>query len=159
LQGIPTAILIASDRCAAGTREDRTGPSLKQAIEQEGGRIVWQGMAADEIDLIERKLREACREASLVLAAGGTGLGPRDVTPEATRRVIEREVPGMAEILRLHPFPQIPRAILSRAAAGTFGKSLIVNLPGNPEGAVSSLRLLIPVLSHAVDLLSGKTAH
>jgi molybdenum cofactor synthesis domain-containing protein len=116
-------------------------------------------MVPDEQSLIEDAIRRAAGAANLVVTTGGTGIGPRDVTPEATRAVCDRLLDGVPELMRAEGRRQTPMAILSRAVCGTLGRTLVLNLPGSPAGAVNSLEAVLPVLPHAVDLLAGKTEH
>ena len=153
------AILIPSDRSASGERPDGTGPALEAAARKLPAELVAREVVPDEREVIAKKLIHYCDElgADIVLTAGGTGLGPRDVTPEATREVIDREVPGIAEAIRAKGLEITPHAMLSRAVAGVRGTTLIVNLPGSPRGAVESLGFVAEALPHAVEIIHGGT--
>jgi len=155
------AVVTISDRCAAGQQVDTTGPAVARLLaEQWPEETIGRGLVPDNEDAIETLLHELChQEYELVLTAGGTGLGPRDVTPEATRRVIEREVPGLAEAIRANCAPSYRFAWLSRAVAGLCGKTLIVNLPGSERGATESLAAILPLLPHALDIVAGGRMH
>ena len=151
-------ILTVSDRAAAGTYTDESGPLATAII---AGQTAWQverqDIIPDDYETITRTLRDWCDAGlDLVLTTGGTGFAPRDVTPEATRAVIEREAPGIAEALRAESLKVTRHAMLSRAAAGMRGATLIINLPGNPKAVRENLDVLRPVLPHALDLLSGR---
>jgi molybdenum cofactor synthesis domain-containing protein len=151
------AILTISDRGAAGETEDKSGPLIAQII---GERTVWevarQEIVPDEQQVIARTLLQWCEEkVNLILTTGGTGFAPRDVTPEATRQVIEREAPGIAEALRAESLKITRHAMLSRAVAGIRGRTLIINLPGSPKAVKENLDVLLPILPHALGLLTN----
>jgi len=151
------AILTVSDRSARGERPDLSGPALVEAVERFGGTVVSLQVVADERRLIETTLRRlvAAGQAEVVLTTGGTGVGPRDVTPEATDAVVEKRLPGMAEAMRARSLEITPHAMLSRAVAGLAGTCVIVNLPGSPKGAVECFQVVAPALPHAIELLHG----
>jgi molybdenum cofactor synthesis domain-containing protein len=149
------AVLTVSDRSSRGERADATGPSLRDALQALGFDVTLAPPVADERASIGARLRELAKDHALVVTTGGTGLGPRDVTPEATRDVIDREAPGFAEEMRRRSAEGFPRAILSRATAGTIGRALVLNLPGSPSGAVECLGYVGPVLAHACKVLGG----
>jgi molybdenum cofactor synthesis domain-containing protein len=149
------AILTVSDSVARGEREDLSGETLAQLLSLQG-EIAGRAVTPDDRQRIAAALRGLCEQgADVVITTGGTGLGPRDVTPEATRDVIEREAPGLAEAMRAATLAQTPMAMLSRATAGVRGRTLILNLPGSPKGVHECLEVVLPVLSHAVDILGG----
>lgn len=159
LAGYAAVVITASDRCAAGTQVDVSGPLLVTLLRAAGAQVVDSKLVPDERDLLVSSLREAAPRANLVLTTGGTGLAERDVTPEATAAVCDRFVPGIAEQLRLQGLAQTPFAVLGRGVAGVAGRALIVNLPGSPAGAESGFRTLLPLLPHALALLTGHTEH
>lgn len=151
------AILTVSDKGHRGEREDRSGPALAAWLAQRSVNVVSQKMVPDEAVAISAQLGAwadggAC---DLILTTGGTGVAPRDVTPEATRAVLDREIPGMAEAMRAASLKKTPYAMLSRAVAGVRGRTLIVNLPGSPAGAVENLEAVWPALAHAVKKIQG----
>jgi molybdopterin adenylyltransferase len=155
LHGIRAAVLTVSDRVSAGSREDAGGSALCELLEAAGADLVTRGVVPDEREPIAAALRAMAAEADVVLTTGGTGLGPRDVTPEATRAVLEREAPGIAEALRHASLAITPFAMLSRATAGLVGRALVVNLPGNPKAVREEWQVLAPVLGHAVATAGG----
>lgn len=152
------AVLTVSDGVSAGTREDTSGAEV-MAMLVTADFLVDRHVVADERGVIEAKLRELAAEACLVVTTGGTGFGPRDVTPEATRAVIEREAPGLAEAMRAAGRAKTPYADMSRGVAGTLGAALVVNLPGSPKGATESLEAILEILPHALEHLGGDTEH
>ncbi len=151
------AVLTISDRSARGERPDQSGPALVEAVEQRGGTVVALEVIADERRLIETTLRRlvAGGQVDLILTTGGTGIGPRDVTPEATLAVVQKRLTGMTEAMRARSLEVTPHAMLSRAEAGVAGTCLIVNLPGSPKGAVECFQVVAPALPHAIELLHG----
>ena len=148
------ARLTLSDRASAGIYEDRSGPEIERVFGEAGfGEVGWRRVVMpDERAELELLLRRLCDEEAfdLILTTGGTGPSPRDITPEATRAVLERELPGFGEIMRVQSFAQVPTSILSRATAGTRGRSLIVNLPGNPKAIGECLPLVLPAIREAL---------
>ncbi|MFN3928338.1 MAG: molybdenum cofactor biosynthesis protein B [Thermoflexus sp.] len=157
---IRVGILTVSDRAAQGVYPDDSGAILKQRIvEQIGGTVAQYAVVPDDIEAIQRILRVWCDEErlDLILTTGGTGLGPRDLTPEATRPLLEREAPGIAEALRFYSLQQTPFAMLSRGVAGVRGRTLIINLPGSPRAVREAMDLLGKVLPHAIAILRGET--
>lgn len=153
------AVLTVSDGVVAGTREDRSGQSLADLLGRAGFEVVAREVVADNQEEISVAIRRLTARAALVVTTGGTGLGPRDVTPEATRAVIEREVPGLAEAMRAAGRRSTAFADLSRGIVGVVGPALVVNVPGGPAGARESLDTIVAVIPHALDLLAGVTRH
>lgn len=153
-------ILTASDRSARGERPDASGPALAERVRAEGWSVVQTAILPDDRSALAETLRQWADSGSLdvILVTGGTGFAPRDVTPEATRDVIEKEAPGLAEAMRAASLHITPHAMLSRLAAGIRGRTLILDLPGSPKGALENLQVVLPVLEHAVHLLRGEDA-
>lgn len=152
------AILTVSDAGARGERDDRSGDAAAEWVRSAAGEVVARALVSDDTDAIVRQLLAWCDAddaAALVLTTGGTGLSVRDVTPEATRAVLEREVPGIAERLRGVTGAGFPRAALGRGVAGVRGRTLVVNLPGSTRGVQESLAVLAPIVHHALDILRG----
>jgi molybdopterin adenylyltransferase len=153
------AVLTVSDGVAEGVREDASGRAVADALAAHGYDVTRHEVVPDERLQIEAMLRTLAADAAIVVTTGGTGLGPRDVTPEATRSVLDREAPGIAEAMRAAGRDSTPLADLSRGVAGAIGSALVLNLPGSPRGAVESLEAVAAVLPHALELLAGVTAH
>jgi molybdopterin adenylyltransferase len=156
---IRAAVLTVSDSCSRGEKEDLSGPAVAQALERHNFQIIARKVVADESLAIQEKLVELCRSAGLVVTTGGTGIAPRDVTPEATTAVCERLVPGIPEQMRFAGMGKTRFSALSRAVCGIRGTSLILNLPGSPAGAVESLQAVLDLLPHALELIAGRTGH
>lgn len=151
------AIVTASDRGARGEREDTSGEALNDLLSREGFEILYRQIVPDERDAISRVLIEYsdAKRVALIVTTGGTGVSPRDVTPEATLAVIDKEIPGMAEAMRAAGLLKTHHAMISRAVVGIRGSTLIINLPGSPRGALENLSVLLPALPHALDKIQG----
>ncbi len=158
MSGRWTFVLTISDRGAAGEREDSSGAAIATRLVGLGFEVE-RAVVPDERPAIESAIRSAAGRHSLVVTTGGTGLTPRDVTPQATLAVIDYEVPGLAEVMRAEGRRHTPMADLSRAVVGVLGQCLIVNLPGSPKGAIESLEAIVPVLDHALETLAGPFDH
>lgn len=151
------AVITLSDRCAAGGREDKSGPAVAEQLERAGFAVVEQLLLADEREPLERNLIRLCdqRQLDLILTTGGTGFAPRDITPEATRAVADRDAPGIVEAIRAASLRITPRAMLSRAVSVIRGKTLIINLPGSPKACMESMDVFLDQMPHAIALLRG----
>ena len=154
-------ILILSDAASRGERKDLSGPALRDVLEAAGWIVASIEILPDDLLTIQRTLKALTdgSDCDLIVTTGGTGVGPRDVTPEATRSVIEKEIPGLAELMRAEGLKTTRRAVLSRGLVGVRNAKLIVNLPGSPRGARESLESILDLLPHVVDLIQGRTAH
>jgi molybdopterin adenylyltransferase len=157
VEPIRAGVVTVSDKGHAGKREDASGPLLAELLRSMGAKIVRQTVVPDERAEIEQVLTELADEAQmdLVVTTGGTGPAPRDVTPEATRAVVEREMPGLAEVLRFEGYRKTPLAVVSRGVAGIRGQTLVVNLPGSPRAVREGMETLAPILPHAIKMLRG----
>jgi len=155
------AVLTISDSVSAGARADRSGPAVRERLEQLGWSVSVMEAIPDETSEISARLATLADggQVSAIFTTGGTGVAPRDVTPEATRAVIDREIPGLGELMRASGRLATPLAVLSRSVAGTRGRVLIVNLPGSPKGAVESLDAIVELVPHVLELLRGRTEH
>ncbi|MCL4561240.1 MAG: MogA/MoaB family molybdenum cofactor biosynthesis protein [Chloroflexi bacterium] len=152
---IRVAILTVSDRSSKGERPDTSGVALAEAVAAQGWEVSARGVVPDEQAQISSQLIEWCdsQKVDLILTTGGTGFAPRDITPEATQAIIHRSAPGLIEAMRSESLKVTPHGMLSRAVAGIRGKTIIINLPGNPKGAVENLQVVLAVIPHAVELL------
>lgn len=152
-------VLTVSDRCSRGTQVDRSGPAVVRLLEAAGLQVARVAIVPDELVEIAHALRHHAADADLIITTGGTGLAPRDVTPEATRLVCDRLVEGLGERMRAVGLLETPMSPLSRSICGCLGQTLIVNLPGSPAGAETSLKAILALLPHALQLLSGNAEH
>jgi molybdopterin adenylyltransferase len=153
------AVLTVSDSCARGERKDLSGPAIRELLKKENFSVVAMEFVPDEQSAIRQKIVQLTDRARLVVTTGGTGIAERDVTPEATRAVCGRFLDGVVEHMRAEGMKKTPLAALSRGVCGVRGKSVVLNLPGSPKGAIESLEAALPVLPHALGLLSGDTKH
>ena len=158
---IRAVAITVSDACSRGERKDESGEALVQLLKELGAEIVETKVVSDDLEPLVQTLQHTAerRDVNLIVTTGGTGLAPRDNTPEATLQVIEREAPGLAEAMRLGTLQQTPMAMISRGVCGVRFGTLIINLPGSPKGVRESFAIIKPVLNHAIDLLSGRTRH
>lgn len=152
---IIVAVLTMSDKGSKGEREDLSGPLIQDMIKVIGAEVKYCEILPDEKEIIKEKLIEYSKKADLILTTGGTGLSPRDVTPEATLEVIDRQVPGIAEAMRSAGLKKTSRSMLSRAVAGVKGRSLIINLPGSPKAVKENLSVILDVIPHAIEKIKG----
>lgn len=159
LEGMTAAVVTVSDSCASGDRADLSGPAVGELLRKKNFALMGTEIVPDEQAAIQTAIAYWAQEAQLVVTTGGTGIAERDVTPEATRAVCERLLEGVAERMRAEGAKKTSRAALSRGVCGVRGKSLVLNLPGNPAGAVESLEGVIDLLPHALSLLRGNTKH
>jgi len=161
LRDLKVAILTISDKASKGEREDKSGPLLKDLVEFNGGKVIDTKVVPDEEQQIGASLIEWADggEVQIIFTTGGTGLSERDITPEATAKVIEHEAPGFSEAIRQQAFKDTKKAILSRGISGVRGKTLIINFPGSTKAVDESFKIVQSVLSHAVEILEGQTEH
>lgn len=158
-QPLRHAVLTVSDRCARGEQDDKSGAALVELIEAAGGEVVARDIVSDDLEPLINRLKSlaARHDVDVILTTGGTGFSPRDNTPEATRKVIEKEAPGLSEMMRAKTVDKTPTAVLSRAVCGIANQVLIINLPGSPKGARECFEVIAPVLPHAVKILRGSS--
>ena len=150
-------VITLSDKGSQGLRDDQSGPTVSQMLREAGYEVSGTDILPDDLKTIEKRLRGLAGKVDLIVTTGGTGLSPRDITPEATLNVIERRVPGIAEAMRAYGMKKTPRAMLSRGESGILGSTLIINLPGSPKAASESLEAVIGTLAHAIEKLKGST--
>src|SRR5215207_4168421 len=158
---IRAVAITVSDACSRGEQEDASGVALVQLLTGIGAEVVESRILSDDLEPLVEVLKQFAEreDVNLIITTGGTGLGPRDNTPEATQQVIEREVPGIAEAIRAESLKATPMAMISRGVCGVRAGTLIINLPGSPKAVKESFAVIAPVLPHALDLLAGKTDH
>jgi molybdopterin adenylyltransferase len=158
-RGYRAAVITVSDKGAAGEREDVSGPVVREMLNEAGIEVTRSEIVPDEVRSLSELIVEICGEGyDLIVTTGGTGISPRDVTPEATRAVITMEVPGMAEAMRAESLKVTPHAMISRGVAGLREKTLIINLPGSPRGARENLAVVLPAVPHALEIASGRAS-
>lgn len=149
-------VITISDRAANGIYEDKSGPMIAELLKEQGYQVLDRIIIPDEKNKIKSTLIDLCdKGVHLIITTGGTGFAPRDITPEATKEIIEREAPGIAEYMRQKSMEITPRGMLSRGVAGIRGTTLIINLPGSPKGATENLGFILPRLGHGLDMLNG----
>lgn len=159
-ESLRAAVVTVSDSVFRGQRRDGSGPAIADLLRKSGWTVVDTRVVADDLAVIAATLRElSAHGMEAIFTTGGTGLSPRDVTPEATRQIITQEIPGISEQMRRVGASTTPTAVLSRAVAGVCGTTIIINLPGSPRGALDSLQTVLAVVPHAVDLVAGRTGH
>ncbi len=158
---IRAVVITVSDACAQGEREDASGDTLIGLLTELGAEIVAREVVNDDLEPLTNLLKESADNplVNLVVTTGGTGFGPRDNTPEATKRIIERDAPGLAEAMRAESIKHTPMGMISRGVCGVRSESLVVNLPGSPKAVAENFAVIKPVLPHVIDLLAGKTRH
>ena len=158
---IRAVVITVSDACSKGEREDTSGETLVELLKNAGAEVVDKKIVSDELEPLTETLRTAAdrEDVNLIVTTGGTGFGPRDNTPEATLKVIEREAPGLSEAMRLETLKQTPMAMISRGVCGIRSGTLIINLPGSPNGVRECFVVIKPVLKHAISLLSNEAVH
>lgn len=158
---IRAVVITVSDGCARGLREDLSGAALVELLEELGAEVTAKEILPDDLEPLAEKLRAYAERAdvNLIITTGGTGFGPRDNTPEATRAILEREAPGLSEAMRVETRKATPMAMISRGVCGTRNSTLIINLPGSPKAVRESFSVIKPVLNHVIALLEGKTEH
>jgi molybdopterin adenylyltransferase len=152
-------VITVSDSCFNGNKEDLSGPAVAQRLDGAGFKVLGSAIVPDERAQIQDAILDAAKRAALVVTTGGTGISPRDITPEVTRGICEKLVEGVSERMRMEGLKHTPLASLSRGLCGTRGTTVILNLPGSPKGAIESLEAVIKLLPHMADLLHGKTGH
>jgi len=161
MSNIRAVVITVSDACSRGEREDTSGAALVQLLTELGAEIVETKILSDDLDPLVQTLIDFAQrdDVNLIITTGGTGLGPRDNTPEATQQVIEREAPGIAEAIRLESLKATPMAMLSRGVCGVRSGTLIINVPGSPKAVRESFAVIAPIIPHALNLIAGRTRH